>query len=111
MAEPRHTEPQWPTAASAKGSNISFLTYESSGHLWRYISIFDSGGYSTGTAPDFAANKQTWTGSTYRNGTRKSWGRIDFIKVSDREKREDFFEVNKSGQNRFTGSEVCTKRQ
>jgi len=40
---------------------------------------------------------------------RKSWGRIVFIKVSDNEKREEFYKVTKGGKAEFAGSEVCTK--
>ena len=96
---------------SSVGSGVSFLTYEPKTHLWRYISIHESGAYSMGTAPDFVGDKQTWTGYTYENGEWKPWGRIVFIKVSDREKREDFYKLANSGKYQFDGSEVCTKLQ
>ena len=66
-------------------SDTSFQTYDSKAHLWRYFAFYDSGAYSMGTAPDFVNNKQSWTGYTYEDGVRKSWGRIVFIKISDRD--------------------------
>ncbi len=93
----------------ALASDTSFETYEPKTHLWRYFSFYDSGAYSIGTARDFVDNQQTWTGYTYESGVRKSWGRIVFIKVSDREKREDFYQQRKNGKYESVGSEVCTK--
>jgi len=90
-------------------SDTSFQTYDPSAHMWRYFSFYDSGAYSMGTAPDFVNNRQSWTGYTYDNGVRKSWGRIVFSKVSDDEKREEFFKARKGGKEDFMGTEVCTK--
>jgi hypothetical protein len=89
--------------------DTSFETYDPKAHVWRYFSFYDSGVYSMGTAPDFVNDKQSWTGYTYENGVRKSWGRIVFMKVNDHEKREDFYKVQKGTKDEFVGSEVCTK--
>jgi hypothetical protein len=92
-------------------SDTSFQTFDPKAQLWRYFSFFDSGAYAMGTAPDFVNNRQSWTGNTYENGMQKSWGRILFIKISNDEKREDFYEEHKTGKEVFTGSEVCVKRK
>jgi len=96
-------------AVSSDGGDDAFATYDRKGHLWRYLSIDESGGYSIGSAPGWIGNTQTWTGYMYSNGKRRSWGRITFTKVSDREKREDFYAPGKDSRPRFVGSEVCTK--
>ena len=87
----------------------AFMTYDSKAHLWRYIEIDPSGGYSMGTTPAWTGNKQRWTGYSYSNGIRRSWGSIIFTKVSDREKRQEFCKPGKNGSFRFDGSEVCVK--
>jgi len=94
---------------SSHGTGEAFLTYDGKGHLWLYLSIEDSGGYSFGSSPGWTGNKQAWTGYSYSNGRRRPWGRIIFTKVSDREKHEDFYKPGKNGGLRFDGSEVCTK--
>ncbi len=92
---------------SSAGGGEAFMTYD--GKAWRYLDINASGAYSIGSSPGWTGNAQTWTGYSYSNGTRRSWGRIIFTKVSDREKREDFYKPGKNGSLRFDGSEVCTK--
>jgi len=92
---------------SSPGSGEAFMTYD--GKAWRYLSIHDSGAYSIGSSPGWTGNAQTWAGYEYSNGTRRSWGRIILKKVSDREKREDFYAPTKNGGDQFIGSEVCTK--
>jgi hypothetical protein len=87
----------------------AFMTYDGKAHVWRYIEIDPSGGYSMGTTPGWTGNRQTWTGYRYSNGIRRSWGRIVFTKVSDREKRQDFYKPGKKGRFQFDGSEVCAK--
>ena len=96
---------------SDKGSGMAFMTYEPKAHLWRYFYFDDSGPYSMGTAPDFIDNEQTWRGYTYNHGVRKSWGRVIVKKISDRERRGDFYEPLKSGKYRLVVSDICTKLQ
>ncbi len=93
--------------ASRTGSGEAFMTYD--GKAWRYLSLQDSGEYGIGSSPGWTGNTQTWTGFEYSNGTRRSWGRIILKKISDHEKREDFYTPAKDGGARFVGSEVCTK--
>src|SRR5712692_4743539 len=86
---------------SSPGSGEAFMTYD--GKAWRYLSIHDSGAYSIGSSPGWTGNAQTWAGYEYSNGTRRSWGRIILKKVSDREKREDFYAPTKNGGDQFIG--------
>jgi hypothetical protein len=95
--------------ATGEGTGEAFWTFDAKGHAWHYISIEDSGGYAIGSSRGWVANQQTWTGYSYSNGTRRSWGRIVLKKVSDREKREDFYAPGKGGRLSFVGSEICTK--
>jgi len=94
---------------SREGTGDAFWTYDGKRHRWVYLSIDDSGGYSMGSSPGWTGTTQTWTGYAYSRGRRRSWGRIIFKKVSEREKREDFFAPSKNGRAQFQGSEVCTK--
>jgi hypothetical protein len=97
-------------AVSREGTDDSFMTYEPKMRLWRYISVDNAGGYSVGTSSGWRSNRQTWTGHSYADGSTRSWGRITFIKVSDRSKREKFYQPSKGGTYRYMGSEICEKR-
>jgi len=86
------------------------MTYQAKPHSWVYFDLYASGTYSIGSAPDWVGNKQVWTGNSYSNGERRSWGRIIFTKISDRKKREDYYRPDRAGKLFFKGSEVCEKQ-
>ena len=94
---------------SGRGNNNveAFATYD--GKAWRFLSISSSGGYSIGRSRGWRGNAQTWTGYYYESGTRRPWGRIVFKKLSDREKRGDFYEPTRNGKSRLAESDVCKK--
>lgn len=102
---------EWFRFQNPQRTHIALMKFDAKTRLWRYFDFDDSGTHSIGTAPDFVNDRQTWTGSTTAgNGEVKSMPRIVFIKISNREKREDFYEL-KGGKYQFVGSEVCTKEQ
>ena len=94
---------------SSRGKNNveGFATYD--GKAWRWLSISSSGGYSIGSSPGWRGNAQALTGYYYENGKRRPWGPIVFKKLSDHEKRGDFYEPTRNGKSRLVESDVCKK--
>lgn len=94
--------------SSGRATVEAFATYD--GKAWRWLSINSWGGYSIGSSPGWRGNAQTWTGYSYgESGARRPWGRIVFKKLSDREKRGDFYEPARNGRFQFASSDVCKK--
>lgn len=98
---------EWFRFQDPEGEFFAFMKFDAKTRLWRYFEFHADGTYDLGwSAPDFVNDRQTWTDSS----TASSGDSIVGIKISDREKRGDFYQL-KGGKVQLVSSEVCTKEQ